>query len=76
MPTFAQVTGPVTFTPGDGVPMAIPRVRVEVQLSEDSATLSWEAEPGVAAVAAIPRTQFDEDMRHGKLRWLPQESAS
>lgn len=27
MPSFAQVTGPVSFTPGDGVPMAIPPAR-------------------------------------------------
>lgn len=70
MPTFAQVTGPVSFTPGDGVPIPIPPVRIEVQLSDDSATLSWEAEPGVAAVAAIPRTQFEEHLHGGRIRWL------
>lgn len=72
MPSFAQVTGPVTFTPGDGVPIPIPPVRVQVQLSEDSATLSWEAKPGVAAVTAIPRTQFDEYLHEGMIRWLPE----
>ncbi len=70
MPAFAQVTGPVSFTPGDGVPIPIPPVRVEVQLSDDSATLSWEADPGVAAVTAIPRTQFEEYVQEGKIRWL------
>ena len=70
MPTYAQVTGPVSFTPGDGVPMAIPQGRVQVQLGDDSATLSWEAEPGVAAVAAIPRTQFDEYVQAGRIAWL------
>lgn len=71
MPTFAHVSGPVTFTPGDGVPQPIPHGRVEVQLSDDSATLSWEADPGVAAVAAMPRTQFDEHLQQGRIRWLP-----
>ncbi len=74
MPTFAQVTGAVTFTPGDGVPQPIPAGRVEVQLSDDSATLSWEADPGVAAVAAMPRTQFDEHLAHGRIRWLQDAS--
>ena len=71
MPSFAQVTGPVSFTPGDGVPMAIPPVRIEVQLSDDSATLSWEALPGVVGLAALPRTQFDEHLQAGRIRWLP-----
>ena len=71
MPSFAQVTGPVSFTPGDGVPMAIPPVRIEVQLSDDSATLSWEAQPGVVGLAAMPRTQFDEHLQASRIRWLP-----
>jgi hypothetical protein len=69
MPTFAQVGPGVSYTPGDGVPLPIPPGRVEVQLSEDSATLSWEAEPGVAAVTAIPRTQFDDYVQAGQIRW-------
>ncbi len=73
MPQFAMVTGDVTFTPGDGVPIAIPRVRIEVALAPDSATLSWEASPGVAGVAAIPRTQFDDYVRDGKISWLPDQ---
>ncbi|MEO6016009.1 MAG: hypothetical protein ABIP46_02050 [Polaromonas sp.] len=67
MPQFAMVTGEVTYTPGDGVPIEIPRVRVEVALSFDSATLSWDAGDGVAAVTAIPRTQFEDYVREGKI---------
>ena len=55
MPQFATITGAVTFTPGDGAPIEIPRGRVEVDLAPDSATLSWGTE-GVAEVTAIPRT--------------------
>lgn len=76
MPSFAQVTGPVTFTPGDGAPIPIPAVRVEVQLDKDSATLSWEAEPGVAAVTAMPRSQFDAYLQQGRIQWLPDGGAT
>ena len=72
MPQFAMITGDVTFTPGDGVPIEIPRVRVEVVLAPDSATLSWEAAGGIAGVTAIPRTQFDDYVRDGKITMTPQ----
>jgi hypothetical protein len=72
MPQFAMITGDVTYTPGDGAPIAIPRVRVEVVLAFDSATLSWEAEGGVAEVTAIPRIQFDDYVRDGKITLIPQ----
>lgn len=71
MPKYAMVTGKVTFTPGDGAPIEIPRTRIEVTLGEDSATLSWEGAPGVASAAAIPRTQFDEYLQDGRITWLP-----
>ena len=72
MPQFAMITGDVTYTPGDGVPIEIPRVRVEVALEPDSATLSWDAGDGVAAVTAIPREQFDDYMQDGKITWIPE----
>lgn len=70
MPQFAMVTGDVTYTPGDGAPIEIPRVRVEVVLAPDSATLSWEAGQGVAGLTAIPRTQFDDYVKDGKITLL------
>ena len=70
MSSFAQVVGDITFTPGDGVPQPIPKGRVEVALSEDSATLSWEADRGVTAAAAIPRLLFDEHLARDRIRWL------
>jgi hypothetical protein len=72
MPQFAMITGEVTFTPGDGAPIEIPRVRVEVVLAPDSATLSWESEEGVAGVTAIPLTQFEDYVRDGKITMTPQ----
>ena len=70
MPQFAQVIGLVTYTPGDGVPIEIPKGRIEVDLAADSATLSWEAAEGVVGLTAIPRTQFDDYMRDGKIEWI------
>ena len=67
MSQFAMITGNVTYTPGDGAPIEIPRVRVEVELAPDSATLSWEAAEGVAGLTAIPRIQFDDYVRDGKI---------
>lgn len=68
MPQFATIKGHVTYTPGEGVPIAIPQgSRVEVALAPDSATLSWEAEKGVVGLTAMPRTQFDEYVEDGKI---------
>ena len=71
MSQFATVSGIVTFTPGDGVPIEIPPGRVEVELADDSATLSWEAAPGIPGLTAIPRIQFDDYVREGKITLLP-----
>jgi hypothetical protein len=71
MPQFAMITGDVTYTPGDGVPIEIPRGRIEVAMSFDSATLSWEDAPGIAGVTAIPRTQFEDYLRDGKITLTP-----
>lgn len=72
MPQFAMITGDVTYRPGDGAPIEIPQVRVEVALAFDSATLSWDAGDGVAAVTAIPLSQFDDYVREGKITWIPE----
>ena len=71
MPQFAQITGLVTYTPGDGAPIEIPKGRIEVDLAPDSATLSWEAAEGVVGLTAIPRTQFDAYVRDGKITLTP-----
>jgi len=71
MPQFAKITGDVTYTPGDGAPIEIPKdVRLEVALSFDSATLSWEAAPGVVGSTAMPRIQFDDYVRDGKIKMM------
>ena len=67
MSQFANITGLVTYTPGDGAPIEIPKGRVEVDLADDSATLSWDAKDGVAGLTAIPRAQFDDYVRDGHI---------
>ena len=59
------IAGNVTYTPGDGAPIEIPRGPVEVTLAFDSATLSWDAGDGVAGLTAIPKIQFDDYMSKG-----------
>lgn len=76
MSQFAKIIGCVTYTPGDGAPIEIPKVRVEVDLAEDSATLSWEEANGVAGVTAIPRIQFEDYMRDGKIAWIAEGRVS
>jgi hypothetical protein len=56
----ATVKSKVTYTPGDGAPLLIPKGPVEVDLAPDSATLSWTADNGAAGLTAIPLTQFKE----------------
>lgn len=67
MPPFANIVGHVTYTPGDGAPIEIPKGKVEVDLAPDSATVSWEAADGVVGLTAMPRTQFDEYVEDGKI---------
>ncbi|MET0310919.1 MAG: hypothetical protein ABW051_02630 [Burkholderiaceae bacterium] len=66
---FATIAGNVTYTPGDGAPIKIPKGRVEVALADDSATLSWEEEPGIVGSTAMPRLQFDDYVRDGEITW-------
>lgn len=68
MPQFATIHGHVTYTPGDGAPIAIPEGRVEIVEADDSVILSWEAEPGTVGTTAMPRLQYDQYLEAGKIR--------
>ena len=63
----ATIVGHVTYTPGDGVPIAIPKGPVEIELATDSATLSWTADNGAAGLAAMPLTQYKEYVQGKKI---------
>jgi hypothetical protein len=64
----ATIQDHVTYTPGDGVPLVIPRGSIEVDLSAaNSATLSWTEDNGAAGLTAIPLTQFNEYVRQKRI---------
>ncbi len=67
MTQHATITGHVTYTPGDGAPLTIPKGPVDLDFSADSVTLSWTADNDAAGSAAIPRDSFDRCVREGKI---------
>ena len=67
MTQHATITDHVTYRPGDGAPVVIPLGPVEVDLTADSATLSWTADNGAVGLAAIPLTQFEEYVRQKRI---------
>ena len=64
-PQPGMIAGCVTYRPGEGAPIEIPRGPVEVTLADDSATLSWDAGDGVAGLTAMPKIQFDDYLSKG-----------
>ena len=68
MTQHATITDHVTYRPGDGAPMVIPLGPVEVDLTADSATLSWIDENGAAGLTAIPLTQFNEYVSQKRIK--------
>ena len=64
-PQMGAITGCVTYRPGEGAPIEIPRGPVEITLAHDSATLSWDAGDGVAGLTAIPKIQYDDYVGKG-----------
>ena len=75
IPQPGMITGCVTYRPGDGAPIEIPRGPVEVTLAFDSATLSWDAGDGVAGLTAIPKIQFDDYVAKGLIKMTTQNAA-
>ena len=67
MTQHATITDHVTYRPGDGAPLVIPLGPVEVDLTADSATLSWIDENGAAGLTAIPLTQFNEYVKQKRI---------
>lgn len=64
----ATIEGHVTYTPGDGAPIPIPKGPVTLQVENDSTTLSWDAGNDTAGSAALPADQFEQYVRDGKIR--------
>ena len=68
MTQHATITDHVTYRPGDGAPLVIPLGPVEVDLTADSATLSWIDKNGAAGLTAIPLTQFNEYVSQKRIK--------
>ena len=67
MSNHATVNDHITYRPGEGVPIVIPQGPVQVDLSPDSATLSWTEDNGAAGLAAIPLTQIKEYVQQKRI---------
>jgi hypothetical protein len=63
----ALIRGEVEFRAGDGMTLPIPDGPVEIELAEDSATVSWH-DGRTASTTAITREQFDRYVSEGKIR--------
>lgn len=64
----AIIHGEVTFTPGDGAPIRIPEGLVELDEAPDSVTLGWTDDNGAVGSAALPRLQYEQYLKAGKIR--------
>lgn len=67
-PQQATIKDHVTYTPGDGAPLTIPKGPVEVTPAKDSTTLSWTADNDAVGSAALPKDQFNQYVREGKIQ--------
>ena len=63
----ATINDHVTYRPGDGPLVVIPMGPVEVDLTTESATLSWVEENGAAGLTAIPLTLFNEYVQQKRI---------
>lgn len=72
MSHHATINDHITYRPGEGVPILIPQGPVQVDLSPDSATLSWTEDNGAAGLAAIPLTQFNEYVKQKRITPIAQ----
>jgi hypothetical protein len=64
----AIIRGEVNFRAGDGVLMPIRSGPVEIELADDSATLSWIEDDGSHGSTAIPRDEYERHVKDGKIR--------
>jgi hypothetical protein len=63
MTLHATIHEHVAYRPGDGPLIEIPPGPVEVDLSVDSATLSWTETNGEHGLAAIPLADYKDYVR-------------
>lgn len=68
MTQHARIRGEVCFRAGDGMPVPVPDGDVDIELADDSATLSWHDEEGNAGAAAITRDEYERYVMEGRIR--------
>ena len=66
----ALIRGEVSFRAGDGMMMPIPDGPVEIEIADDSVTLSW-MDGQDASATAITRDEFERYVQDGRIRVLP-----
>jgi hypothetical protein len=72
MSQHAIIRGEVCFRAGDGVLMPVPDGDVDIEIADDSVTLSWMDGESNAGSAAIPRDEYERYCSEGKIRLDPQ----
>lgn len=68
MSQHAVIRGEVCFRAGDGVLMPVPDGDVDIEVADDSVTLSWSDGEGNAGTAAITRDEYERYCSEGKIR--------
>jgi hypothetical protein len=68
MTQHAMIRGEVSFRVGDGMPEPIPDGPVDIELTDDSATLAWGDSEGNTGSAAITRDEYERYVQEGKIR--------
>jgi hypothetical protein len=64
----AIIRGEVCFRAGEGPMIPIPDGSVEMELADDSVTLSWIESDSTHESAAIPRDEYERYLSEGKIR--------
>ena len=68
MSQHAVIRGEVCFRAGDGVLLPVPDGDVDMEIADDSVTLSWTDGEGNAGSAAITRDEYERYCKEGKIR--------
>lgn len=68
MTQHAVIRGEVSFRAGDGVLMPVPDGDVDIEVADDSVTLSWSDGQGNTSSAAITRDEYERYRREGRIR--------
>ena len=72
MNQHAMIRGEVCFRAGDGILMPVPDGEVDIEVADDSVTLSWNDGEGNVTTTAITRDEYDRYVQEGKIRLTGQ----